>query len=166
MSFISKHASKLIILIFLIFWLFWQGIPAFNRWRADKLVDELCAKDGGIKVNETVTLPKERFDKWGTMFVADKRFMKSTDEYYTEWDTQYYKMDGTLDLEKPHRDKSPEVSQSHYKIYRKIDAKLLGEAVGYARRGGEAIGPWHLSSYACPTNFETDLNKQIFLKVE
>lgn len=163
MNFLFKHWGKLISLLFL---LFWQGIPAFNRWKADKLVDELCVNDGGIKVYEAVALSKERFGKWGTMFVPDKRFMKTTDEYYAEWGTQYYKMDGTLDVEIPHRDKSLELSQSNYKIYRKIDGKLLGEAVGYARRGGEAIGPWHLSSYACPANFETDLNKQIFLKVE
>lgn len=160
MSFISKHASKLIVLIFLIFWLFWQGIPAFNRWRADKLVDELCAKDGGIKVYETVTLPKERFDVRGQFYVSVRQDMKPTDEYYTEWDNQYYKMDGTLDLEKPHRDKYLEITQSHNQVYRKLDNKLLGESISYWRSGGDAIGPWHMSSYDCPQN--NNLEKQIF----
>ncbi len=163
MSFISKHWGKLAFLMFLIVW---QGIPAFNRWQADKLIDELCAKDGGVKVYETVTLPKERFDKWGVVFVADKRFMKPEDEFYAEWATKHYKRNGTLDLEEPYRDKSLEVTQSHYKIYRKVDSKLLGEAIGYARIGGEAAGPWGLSSYTCPISFETDINKQIFIKAE
>jgi len=37
------------------------GCTTPSQWIADAQVDELCTKDGGIKVYETVTLPKERF---------------------------------------------------------------------------------------------------------
>jgi hypothetical protein len=68
-----------------LFFLFWQGLPAYNIWQADKLVDELCAKDGGIKVYETVTLPKERFNQWGQFLVLDRSVMNQNDEYYIVW---------------------------------------------------------------------------------
>jgi hypothetical protein len=163
MSFLFKHWGKL---IFLLFILFWQGIPAFNRWKADKLVDELCAKDGGIKVYETVGLSKERFDKWGTMFVPDKRFMKPDNDYFSENYYQFHEKDKNPEWVKNHRDQRIEIIRAHVKYYRKHDSKLLGESISYMRRGGEAIGPWHISSYVCSVGSETDLNKQIFLKVE
>lgn len=159
MSFISKHWGKLVFLVFLLVWL---GLPAFNKWRADKLVDELCAKDAGIKVYETVKLPKERFNEWGQFYVPDIRFMKATDEYYTEHVNIYYK-DGMPIMDNSHKDESLDVWQSHYKLYRKVDYKLLGESIGYSRRGGDPIGPWHMSSYTCPDNFgNTALSQQIF----
>jgi hypothetical protein len=156
MSLISKHWSKLAFLIFL---LLWQGLPAFNKWRADKLVDELCAKDGGIKVYETVTLPKERFNEWGQFQVSDRRYIKPADEYYTEHTNIYYK-NGIPINDDSHKDEAMEVWQFHYKLYRKIDNKLLGESIGYSRRGGDPVGPWHMSSYHCPEN--DNLEKQIF----
>ena len=36
-----------------------------EKARLDQQVKELCAKDGGIKVYETVKLPADRFDQWG-----------------------------------------------------------------------------------------------------
>ena len=161
MSFISKHWGKLALLIFL---LLWQGLPAFNRWRADKLVDELCAKDGGIKVYETVKLPKYQFDKWGNAIVRGKSFMEPSDEYFYEHDSHYYERDKNPEWVKSHRDQRIEIIRGHSKYYRKHDNKLLGESMRYSRRGGEAIGPWHLSSYACPVDSKNELNKQIFLK--
>lgn len=159
MSFISKHWGKLIFLTFL---LLWQGLPAFNKWRADKLVDELCAKDGGIKVYETVTLPKERFNEWRQFYVSSRRYMKPADEYYTDRTTIYYK-NGVPIMDNSHKDEPLELWQSHYKLYRKIDDKLLGDSISYRRRGGDPIGPWHMSSYHCPDNSgNTFLAQQIF----
>lgn len=36
-----------------------------EKARLDAQVKELCAKDGGIKVYETVKLPADRFNQWG-----------------------------------------------------------------------------------------------------
>lgn len=156
MSLISKHLGKIAFLIFLLLWL---GLPAFNKWRADKLVDELCAKDAGIKVYETVVLPRYRFDVRGQFHVSDIRYMKPTDEYYSNHTFTYYK-NGMPIMDGSHKDETLEVWQLYHKIYRKIDDKLIGESISYSRRGGDPVGPWHMSSYTCPEN--DNLEKQIF----
>ena len=36
-----------------------------EKARFDQQVKELCAKDGGVKVYETVKMPAEKFNQWG-----------------------------------------------------------------------------------------------------
>ncbi|RCS56424.1 hypothetical protein [Parvibium lacunae] len=156
MNITKKTGAVVAIIGFLVIWL---GVPTFNKWRADKLVDELCAKDGGVKVYETVTLPKERFNQWGQFEVFDQRFMKPSDEYYTVWETK--KIKGDPDSEEIWK---LTIYQDHFFLYRAIDKKLLGEAIGYVRRGGDPINPFMPSSHACPSATDNDLSKQIFLK--
>jgi len=120
---------------------------------ADAKVRELCEKDGGITVYETVTLPAERFEGSGSIYIPPKRLAKPDDAYYYERTTHYEKKG------------NPEMWRSHTKVYRRSDEKLLGEAISYARRGGDIPGPWHPSSFRCPENAGlNDLNKQIFIK--
>jgi hypothetical protein len=140
----------------------WLGVPTFNKWKADKLVDELCAKDGGVKVYETVTLPKEWLNQWGDFVVPDKRVMKPEDRFYRVWESTDIKgkmnSSNIGDLA---------ISKNHFLLYRSKDKKLMGEAIDYGRRGGDPIGPWHPSSYSsylCPQYIDNELSKQIFLK--
>jgi hypothetical protein len=136
----------------------WWGVPTLNQWQADNLVDELCAKDGGVKLYETVMLPKERFNQWGQFAVSSERFLKPSDEYYTTWKTT--KIIGDPDSS----DWKLTVYQHHFVLYRVADKKILGESTGYARRGGDPIGPWHPSSHACPGSVKSRLVTQVFLK--
>ena len=48
-----------------------------EKARLDQQVKELCAKDGGIKVYETVKLPPERFDQWGLIKPYDQQKRKT-----------------------------------------------------------------------------------------
>lgn len=137
----------------------WYGIPTFNKWRADQLVDELCAKDGGVKVYETVTLPKERFNQWGQFFVPGVIVMTPKHEYYRE--TKHKNIKGRQEAS---AHDGLALYQDHDQIYRATDKKLLGESIRYVRRGGDPISPWMPSSYACPSTTDNDLTKQIFLK--
>ena len=59
-------------------------------------------------------------------------------EYIFKEDRHYYRRD------------NPEMSRTHYQIFRRSDSKLLGETVLYARGGGDMPGPWHESSFTCP----------------
>ncbi len=128
-------------------------LAAGEKWLLDRHVRELCEKDGGIRVYETVTLPVDRFDKYGAMRIHTKQDAKSSDEYYYESSMIYFKKG------------NPEVWQSHYKVYRQFDKKLLGESISYASRGGDVPGPWHESSFGCPDKADiTDLKKIIFTK--
>lgn len=122
----------------------WLGVPAFNKWRADRLVDELCAKDGGIKVYETVTPPAERFSKFGEIYVPLLKDAKLTDEFYYVGETQWIVGDGKKNIG------DLDLYRYHDKLFRASDKKLLAEGIGYTRRGGDPIGPWHPSSYTCP----------------
>lgn len=119
----------------------------------DAKVRKLCAKDGGVKVYETVTLPPEMFDKYGVARIPSKRKAKPEDEYYYETNQEYY------------RQENPEIWRLHFGIFRRMDTKLLGEATSYARRGGNIPGPWHASSFGCPDQSDvSDLKKRIFIK--
>ena len=123
-----------------------------RKYLADEEVRELCARDGGIKVYETVTLPAEKFDRFGNFKIPLKKDAKSNDEYYYEWDVETY------------RQGNPETWRNRFILYRAIDQKILGEAIGYSRRGGDFPSPMHESSFGCP--FDSDisvLKKQIFI---
>ena len=123
-----------------------------SQFFADAEVRKLCEKDGGIKVYETVTLPAEHFAKDGSILIPAKWLAKPEDEFYSESSKVFI------------RKGSPEMSQLHYKVYRRSDEKLLGEAISYARRGGDMSGPWHPSSFRCPKGTVVDLKNQIFIK--
>ena len=134
-------------------WFLWIAVGR-NMW-LDHQVREMCAKDGGVKVYETVTLPPERFDKYGQVRVPAKVYAKPEDEYFEEWKIVYL-----------HRG-NPEVWRSHFKIIRRIDSMVLGEALSYHRRGGGLFGPWHESSFGCPADAnKINLMKQVFIRAE
>jgi hypothetical protein len=121
-----------------------------EKYALDRQVQELCAKDGGIKIYEKVKLPPERFDQWGNVHIPSKQDAKPWDEYYNDTDTTYF------------RTGNPEMRRSHDRIIRRRDGKVLGEFIYYARRGGDMPGPWHESSFGCPDlqtlpNFENSI---------
>lgn len=132
-------------------WFLWVAVGR-NMW-LDHQVREMCAEDGGVKVYETVVLPQERFDKYDQIRVLAKSYAKPDDEYFYENDTRYL-LKG-----------NPEMWRSIFKIIRRNDGKILGEAVSYHRRGGGLFGPWHDSSFSCPENAgDIGLVKQIIIK--
>ncbi|MHB9119794.1 MAG: hypothetical protein ACYC2R_16210 [Burkholderiales bacterium] len=123
----------------------WWGIPAFNKWRADKLVDELCAKDGGSEIYEVVKLPAEKFDPNWLVNLPSIEYAKT--------DADYYGVSSSHDI----RGNSGSVHindlviwRSETKIVRASDKKVMAKLVSYTRRGGDSIGPWHPSHHTCP----------------
>ena len=121
-----------------------------EKSRLDEEVRQLCAKDGGIKIYETVKLPSERFDQHGNIKIPSKKDANPSDEYYYESETIFL------------RSGNPDLRRSHDKIIRRHDQKVLGEFVYYARRGGNISGPWHESYFGCSgiskqQNFESSI---------
>jgi hypothetical protein len=111
--------------------------------RVDAEVRQLCAKDGGIKVYETVALPAAKFDKWGIVRIPNVAKARNEDEYYYTTQDDYYHRPGSKDL-------APlEMFRTRHSIVRRSDNKILGESVRYIRTGGD-YGPAHPSSFACP----------------
>lgn len=121
----------------------WWGIPTYRKAKADAMVQALCAKDGGVKVYETVRLPAERFDEFGEVRVPHSQYRKPDDEFF-------YVSENTWIV--PQRSGVSELNvwRGHDKLFRVRDNKLLGEAIYYGRSGGDPIGPWHPSSSSCP----------------
>lgn len=125
-----------------------------EKWLADRQVREMCAKDGGLRVYERVALPPDSFNQWGQVRIPSERSAGPYDEYFYIASTNHL------------TNGNPEVWQSRYKVYRKADNKLLGESLGYARRGGGLPGPWQESSFGCPGNTDiTALNNRIFSRI-
>lgn len=113
-----------------------NGVKAYY----DRQVREMCAKDGGVKVYETVILPAEQFDKLKrrNFVFFSKALADPADEYYGETDDHYF-LQG-----------NPNLVRMQYRIIRRSDGKVLGESVRYGRGGGDLPGPWHGSSFTCP----------------
>lgn len=125
-----------------------------EKARLDQQVKELCAKDGGIKVYETVKLPPDRFDQWGMVKPYDPTQSENAlgPEYVFKRDISYFKKG------------NPEMWTTHVQILRRKDSKLMGESRRYSRRGGDMPGPWHDSSFACPNDAGQEaLIRSIFL---
>ena len=120
----------------------------------DDEVRRLCAIDGGIKVYETVKLPADKFNEWGQV-----NFYRPTQgenalgpEYQFKREMTYY------------RAGNPSMSRVSIRVYRKSDQKLLGESISYGRGGGDLPGPWHDSSYHCPSEYgDQALFRKIFI---
>lgn len=150
----KKHGrTDAVFAVVALIWLatsFWFG--GGRKFYYDAKVKRLCAQDGGIRVHEKVALPAEKFDRYGVVRIPTKEDAKAEDEYFYEWEVHRY------------RDESPSMRRDRFLIFRRADSKLLGEAVSYARRGGDMPGPWHPSSFRCPAQADdVNLRQQIFI---
>lgn len=130
-------------------WFLWIAVGENMYW--DAKVREMCAKDGGVKVYETVKLTPELLDQYGRIWIHDKSEAKSSDPYYYEDEEHYY------------RKGNPQITRRQSRIIRRSDGKVLGEYIRYSRGGGGLYGPWHGSSFRCPdpmtnpSNFESSI---------
>lgn len=108
--------------------------------------------DGGIKVYETAP--------GNPMEVRPKRFRKEGDEFYFVMTTKDIRGNSnSSDIS------ALTVYRTEIGIYRAKDDKLLGTAVGYARRGGDPFWPFHPSSYRCPSNAEDqDVTRRVLVQ--
>ena len=131
-------------------WMMWG-----EQEQVDKQVRELCAKDGGAKVYETVQLTPDLLDWAGRIAIpiAPYTKLKDTDKYYMDWKTTYLK------------EGNPSLRRDDFRIIRRSDGKLLGESVTYGRGGGDLPGPWHETAFTCPDPTKSPgLEKMVFVK--
>ncbi|MCU7937670.1 MAG: hypothetical protein KZQ99_22945 [Candidatus Thiodiazotropha sp. (ex Dulcina madagascariensis)] len=155
----TSKSKKLLYYVFGgVLFLIWFGSAfwpfAGKKMYYDAQVREMCAKDGGIKIYETVELSAERFGQNGGLNIKSEEYAKSTDEYYFSMNESIL------------RNKNPKLTRFTTKIIRRSDQKILGEAVRYGRAGGDLPGFWHSSSYGCPPIMESTgkLTSSVFKK--
>lgn len=117
-------------------WFLWIAVGR-NMW-LDHQVREMCAKDGGIKVYETVELTPDLLDWAGRVWIPFKDEEVESDKYYMELEKYYL------------RKTNPQIVCSTYRIIQKRDEKILGESIFFSRRGSGLPGPWHNNKFTCP----------------
>ena len=127
-----------------------------ETWQADKQVRELCAKDGGVRVYETVTLPADKFDERGrpNFQIPPKAKISPSDSYYYE------------EIITSIRSGNSSLRRSEYRYVRQSDGKVMGTSVFYSRGGGGLPGPWHEPALICPDPVKqrTNLITEVFVK--
>lgn len=145
--------GAIVVVAFLVVWL---GVPTFNKWRADRLVDELCAKDGGINIYETVELPQERFNNLGQVNLPTEENVKDSVDYFQSCKSS--NIEGDRNMEPVSR---LAIWKTNCQVIRTADKKVIAELIMFTRRGGDPVGPWHPSSHICPRNSNW---KSVFVK--
>jgi hypothetical protein len=107
-----------------------------SKYALDQKMAELCKKDGGVKVYETVTLSAAEY-------AGQLKFSTtaSREDYYGP---EYRFVEEYRVLVGNANDPDPEVgrgrlSRWYSAIYRRADGRLLGEAVQYGRTGGDGV---------------------------
>lgn len=129
------------------------------KTRLDREVDRLCAVDGGMRVFETVHLPKELFGPPPYEHVFHEYRMRRIDE-------------GRLGLSYIHKEESkilvqgsPALGRYRSLILRVRDQKVLAEFVVYKRSGGDFPGPWEPSVKTCGQEEQSkNFYHQVFIK--
>jgi len=136
-------------------------ISGCEKYALDRQMADLCKKDGGIKIYQTVVLPPESFDQWGDPFPGWRG--RNTEErlgplYRYEWKIIDIKRGDALKGE-------GELKRFEIRIYRRSDGKLLGEGVSFGRSGGDLIAFAHPTSRSCPERqSESDLIRGVFVR--
>ncbi len=107
----------------------------------DAQVREMCAKDGGIKVFETVFLNRQQYalllNKFGQLSPPLENKSGENVSIIHRFTSTYI-----------HRN-NPEIRRDELSVIRKSDGKILGLAVSYSRVGGDLIAP-HPTYFSCP----------------
>lgn len=136
-----------------------MGLPfillALNRgivYLADREVDGLCAKDGGVHVYETVTLGPENFGPDGTVFPQYELLAAQRPGHGLRYGPDYTVKFSTETLRDGRGLLMPRLTRSVIHVVRVEGSKLLAEQVGYDRYGGDPAGPWAASSHSCSSS--------------
>jgi hypothetical protein len=126
------------------------ALAGCEKWELDRRMEELCKKDGGVRVFEHVRLPKQRFDEHGEVkpVLSPDELVKDPGGRYgpdfrlitsTEWLKAGESLKGQGRLRR-----------TEYQLVRVADGKVLGVAVRYGRTGGDFVAYAHPSSASCP----------------
>jgi len=105
-------------------------------------------------VYETVRLPADRFDEFGSIRIPSRDEAKIENDYFYEWDAATIKYG------------NPDILKDSFRVVRMSDGKTLGTAISYARRGGDfPLSPSHPSSFSCPPDSGlVAMKKQLFIQ--
>jgi len=128
----------------------------FFEWRKaswDARVREMCAKDGGVAIYETVELSEEEFKRLGGG--QGGLPLPSASSKEISYPFFYELVDSSI------RESNPSVMRTDMLVIRRSDGKVLGRSIQYFRRGGDfPTGIVEDSAFICPENLQ--ITTQIF----
>jgi hypothetical protein len=138
------------------------ALSGCESYALDREMAELCNKDGGKQIYETVTLTPAEYEAINKYVMT----AKSREEYFGP---DYRVVDNREYIKGKDNDPAKgrgRLLRSHAAIYRRSDDRLLGEQVQYIRSGGDGFTfGLHHSSNVCP-RFDRDVDKLVFVKGE
>jgi hypothetical protein len=121
------------------------GLFACTRQELDQKLEELCRKDAGVKVYETVVLGHAEYAELKTYAGS-----KSREEYYGPDYRYVTRKENLIGTDNDATSGKGRLMRWSAAIYRRADGKLLGESVEYFRTGGDGLaGGSHPSSARC-----------------
>lgn len=133
-----------------------------ERYRLDRQMEELCKKDGGIQVYETVTLSPAEYDKLFKYVAA----AKSQEERYGPGYRYVVRDEVVTGADNDPEKGRGKLTRYYGALYRASDGFLLGENISYQRVGGDFFTfGFQPSGSRCP-NPRIDLAQSIFVKGE
>jgi hypothetical protein len=113
------------------------SLTACEKYALDRQMEELCKKDGGVKIYEKVTLPAKDFDSFGEPLGKYRMTARSREESYGP-DYKFTVTETVLKDGDPIKGQGRLMRYEH-KLYRRADNKLLAVEILYARSGGDFI---------------------------
>lgn len=116
---------------------------------ADREVDRLCAKDGGVHVYETVTLAPENFGADGTVFPQYELLSAQRHDLVLRYGPEYSTVSKDSFLRAGKRMFVPGIRRHVTQYVRRADGMVLAEMVRYSRFGGGLPGPWVERGNSC-----------------
>ena len=134
-----------------------------EKYKLDRQMEALCKKDGGVRVHETVELPKNQFNDLGSPFSKEYAQAKRQEDrlgsdYRFVTKRQVLKDGDALKGQ-------GELRRVIEQIFRRSDNKLLGDLITYHRSGGDFIAFPHPTSDSCPRQQNTmTLIKSVFVQ--
>jgi len=139
------------------------GTSGCERWRLDQQMEQLCKKDGGIKVYETVTLPASEFGPGGEPLF--KQRVPGTPREDILGPEYRYGSSREILVGSPQPEQgSGQLLRLHWTIHRRSDNKLLGEQTEYRRSGGDLFTfGFQPSNATCPL-VERHVSQLVFIK--
>ncbi|MGZ8271306.1 MAG: hypothetical protein ACXWT5_08980, partial [Methylophilus sp.] len=142
----------------------WSLLWPSEKDHLNAQLEELCKKDGGVMVYETVNLPADMFDQFGKPKFDRNDLLKMPKNMQAHMlgDDYTYVIETTV-LKAGDGWKEGSLVRSNYKILRNADKKILGEAVEYVRAGGDRWYLGHPSSDSCPLD-ATNITEKVFFK--
>lgn len=134
---------------------FYEGRKAY--W--DSKVREMCAKDGGVTVFETVRVSAEQYNRLpiteGSVAIVSEAISKPEEPAFS------------VDKQTVLRESAPRVIRWEKLVKRRADGKIIGSLVSYHRLGGDTpLTYGHPTRFSCPDSNQYYGEQRKFFAIE